>query len=320
MKTAIIHGPRDLRLENVDTPSPGPGDVLVRVRACGICGSDVHRYLGTQYARTFFTYPMNSGHEYCGDVVETGRQVRQFRPGDRVTLGVAWASGDLGAFSEHLLVRDADRTLCKLPPDLPHEDGALLEVFIVAMRSFCRPGPTPDDRVLILGAGPIGLCVLLYCRAMGLERVTVSEPSSVRRGLAGRMGAATVDPGAGDLAEVVRSSAGGPGVDVTFECAGQETTLRQAFALTRPGGRISLIGHYRQTPQFDIEDLVVKGLNVYGPADGHQPYCDEAVRLVCDGRVDLAQLVSHRFPLAEARQAFETAADVDRSVKVILRP
>lgn len=320
MQTAIIYGPGDVRVDDVDIPAPAPGDVLVRVKASGICGSDVHRYLGTDYARTYFTYPMNSGHEYCGDVVEVGNQVRRFQLGDRVTLGAAWTSGDLGAFSEYLLVRDADTRLCKVPQDMPHVDGALLETFLVAMRSFRRPGPTPDDRILILGAGPIGLCVLLYCRAMGLARITVSEPSAVRRELAGRLGAVTVDPGAQDLAEVVRASTNGQGIDVTFECAGQEATLKQALNLTRPGGRISLIGHYRRTPHFSIEDLVVKALNVFGPADGHEPYFEEAVDLVVDGRVDLAQLVSHRFPIAAARQAFLTAADVDTSVKVVLVP
>jgi len=293
--------------------------VLVRVRASGICGSDVHRYLGTDYGRTYFKYPMNSGHEYCGDVVEVGNQVQLFREGDRVTLGVSWTSGDLGAFSEYVHVRDADRRLHKLPRDMTYVDGSLIETFIVALKSYHRPNPTLDDRILILGAGPIGLCVLLYCKAMGMQDITVSEPSAVRRGLANRIGAVAVNPTEEDLAEIVASSTSGKGVDVTFECAGREATLNQAFALTRPGGRISLIGHYRKTPHFNIEDLVVKGLNVFGPIGGN-PFFDEAVRLVLEEKVDLAQLVSHRYPLEKAQEAFETASDVDESIKVIFSP
>jgi len=314
MKTAIIYGPGDLRVEEVDRPEIGADDVLVRVRASGICGSDVHRYLGTDYGRICSPYPMNSGHEYCGEVVEVGGQVQTFGEGDRVTLGVAWSSGDLGAFSDYLHVRDADRRLHKLPGEMDYIDGSLIETFIVALKSCRRPNPTADDRILILGAGPIGLAVLLYCRAMGLEDITVSEPSAVRRELAERIGGVVVNPAEEDLAEVVASS--GKEVDVVFECAGQEETLRQAMGLTRPEGRISLIGHYRKTPHFNIEDLVMKGLNVFAPIGGN-PFFDEAVELVAEKRVDLAQMVSHRFAIEEAREAFEMAADVDRSVKVI---
>ncbi|MBT4502973.1 MAG: zinc-binding dehydrogenase [Gemmatimonadetes bacterium] len=314
MKTAIIYGPRDLRVEEVDRPDIGADDVLVRVRASGICGSDVHRYLGTDYGRTCSPYPMNSGHEYCGEVVEVGSQVQTFGEGDRVTLGVAWASGDLGAFSDYLHVRDADRRLHKLPGEMDFIDGALIETFIVALKSYRRPSPTPDDSILILGAGPIGLAVLLYCRAMGLGDITMSEPSVVRRDLAARIGAVTVNPAVEDLAEVVASS--GKEVDVVFECAGQEETLKQAMRLTRPEGRISLIGHYSKTPHFNIEDLVMKGLNVFAPIGGN-PFFDEAVELVAEKKVDLAQLVSHQYPIEKAQEAFDMASDVDRSVKVI---
>jgi len=136
----------------------------------------------------------------------------------------------------------------------------------------------------------------------------------VRRDLAGRIGGAVVNPVEEDLAEVVASD--GKEVDVVFECAGQEETLNQAMKLTRPEGRVSLIGHYSKTPHFDIEDLVRKGLNVFAPIGGN-PFFDEAVELVAEKKVDLAQLVSHTYPIDEAREAFEMAADVDRSVKVV---
>ncbi len=100
MKTAIIYGPRDVQVEEVDIPVIGPDDVLVRVKVSGICGSDVPRYLGTEYGRDYYNYPMNSGHEYCGDVVQVGNRVQEFREGEKVTLGVSWVSGKLGAFSD----------------------------------------------------------------------------------------------------------------------------------------------------------------------------------------------------------------------------
>jgi 2-desacetyl-2-hydroxyethyl bacteriochlorophyllide A dehydrogenase len=316
MKTAIIHGPRDVQVEDVDTPQIEPQDVLVRVRASGICGSDVHRYLGTDYGRRLGTYPLNSGHEYCGNVVQAGHAVKNFGEGDKVTLGVAWTQGHLGAFSEQVRILDADRRLHALPADMSHVDGSLIETLIVAAKSFHRPTPRPDERVLILGAGPIGLCVLLYCRAKGIEDVMVSEPAAGRRELAARIGARTVDPAAQDLQEVVMEHTRGAGVDVTFECAGQQSTLDQAFALTRAGSRISLIGHYRHTPSFQIEPLVMRAMSVYAPMPGH-PFYEECVRLVQEETVDLEQLVSHRYPLEQAPQAFEMASDPEASVKVL---
>ena len=316
MKTAIIYGPRDVRVEDVDTPQIGAEDVLVQVRASGICGSDVHRYLGTDYGLRLGTYPLNSGHEYCGDVVEVGSGVRTFRQGDVVTLGVAWTLGQLGAFSEQVLIPNADRGLHRLPQALSYVNGALIETLIVAAKSTHRPNPRPDERVLILGAGPIGLCVLLYCRAMGIEDITVSEPAAVRREIAARIGARTVNPASESLEEVVMDATGGVGADVTFECAGQGSTLDQAFALTRAGSRISLIGHYRQTPTFAIEPLVMRSMSVYAPMPGH-PFFEACVQLVLEDKVDLEQLVSHRYLIGQAREAFEMASDPEVSVKVV---
>jgi len=319
MKTAIIYGPEDIRVEEVSVPVIGPDDVLVKVRASGICGSDVHRYLGTAYGRNCWRYPMNSGHEYCGDVVQVGDQVKRFREGAKVTLGVAWTSGPLGAFSEFVAIPNADSRLCELPARMPYATGALMEIFLVALKSSGRPSPTPDSSILILGAGPIGLCVLLLCKARGMRDITVSEPSSRRRALAERIGATVVDPDAGDLEETVMSSTDGKGADVAFECAGDEATLNEAFALTRSNGKISLIGHYRKTPRFNIEDLIVRSMSVFAPAD-EGPFIGEAVELASAEKVDLAQLVTHEYPLEKAKEAFEVASDPNQSVKVLFTP
>lgn len=319
MKTAIIHGPRDIRVEEVDTPATGPDDVLVRVRASGICGSDVHRYLGTEYGRNCASYPMNSGHEYCGDVVQVGNGVTRFREADKVTLGVSWASGHLGAFSDFVHIPNADNGLRGLPQEISYTDGALLETFLVAMHSYHRPNPGPDDSVLILGAGAIGLCVLLLCQARGIHDITVSEPSARRREMAARRGVRTVNPATDDLGEIVMSSTHGKGADVTFECAGAEESLKQAFALTRREGSISLIAHYRATPRFNIEAVIVSSMSVFGPTYGHA-FFDEGVELLLGGGVELAHLVSHRYPIEKAEEAFEMAADVEQSVKVLLTP
>jgi len=319
MKTAMIYGPRDIRAEDVDIPEIGPDDVLVQVKASGICGSDVHRYLGTDYGRGHWKYPMNSGHEYCGDVVKSGKKVKRFREGEKVTLGVSWASGNLGAFSEFVHIPDADNRLYKLPQEITYTNGALIETFLVAMNSYHRPNPTSDDSILILGAGPIGLCVLLLCKAKGIQDITVSEPSVKRCALADQIGAKTVNPATEHLEEIVRSSTKGKGTDVTFECAGEEVTLNQAFALTKNGGKISLIGHYRKTPRFNIESLIIKSMSVFGPMGRHS-FFDEAVKLLLEKKVDFTPLVTHRYPIEKAKEAFEAASDAKQSVKVLFTP
>ena len=319
MKTAIIYGPRDIRVEEVDIPVIGPDDVLVQVKASGICGSDVHRYLGTEYGRGYCNYPMNSGHEYCGDVVQIGNRVKGFRAGEKVTLGVSWARGKLGAFSEYVNIPDADNGLCSLPQEITYTNGALIEPFLVAMNGYHRPNPGPDDRILILGSGPVGLCVLLLCQARGIQDITVSEPSARRREMAAQSGVKTVNPADENLEEMVMSSTQGKGMDVTFECAGEEETLNQAFALTRNGGKISLIGHYRATPRFNIEALIVNSMSVFGPTYGPS-FFDEAVKLLLEEEVDFTHLVSHRYPIEKAEEAFETASDANQSVKVLFTP
>jgi len=339
MKTAIIYGERDVRVQEVEPPRIGPRDALVRVRSCGICGSDVHRYLATDYGRVV-PHPMNSGHEYCGDVVELGSEVRRFRVGDKATLGVVWWSlsgdypalaastpavqalvaqpqGRLGAFSDYVCIPDADERLVKVPAHVSYNSAAVLEPFTVALKSFARPRITPRDRVLITGAGPIGLAALLLCHARGIEDVTVSEPSPARRALAAKIGCKVVNPREEDLAERIAQQTGGKGVDLFVECAGTQATLDSAFALTKNDGRILLIAHYRQTPRFNLETFVRGGRSLYPM--GADDVSEEAIRLVADGVVDLEQLVSHEFPLEQAQEAFEVACDAEKSIKVVLK-
>jgi 2-desacetyl-2-hydroxyethyl bacteriochlorophyllide A dehydrogenase len=316
LKTAIIYGPHDLRVEEVEMPAVGPEDGLVRVRVCGICGSDVHRYLGTRYGQRS-RYPLNSGHEYCGDVVQVGENVRRINVGDRVVLGVDWVSGGPGAFSEYVRIPHADMRLHKVPEKITYEEAALIEPFLVALNGFSKPKPKGSMSVLILGAGPIGLCLLQLCRNECSGEIIVSEISPRRLELARHLGATAVDVTKESLEERIKTLTNGEGVDVTFECAGALDTLRQAFSLTRQRGRICLIAHYSQSAEIDPEVIVGKTLSVYGPEYGGM-FLNEAVRLIVEGKVKLKPLVSHQFPLQEAREAFETAANTRLSVKVLI--
>ncbi len=177
-------------------------------------------------------------------------------------------------------------------------------------------------RMGLIGAGRIGR---IHAESIAL-RVPNAKLTAIAdvdlpaaKNLADQVGAETVNPVDESLKEIVMSATNGKGADVTFECAGEEATLNQAFALTKKSGGISLIGHYRKTPQFNIENLIMNSMNVFGPVSGHQ-FFEESVKLISEGKVDLTQLVSHKYPIEKAKEAFETASDVNESVKVLFTP
>lgn len=317
MLTAFIYGPRDLRVKETDPPKLGPEDVLVQVRACGICGSDLHRYLGSKYGRRF-KYPLNSGHEYGGDVVEVGAHVSSLKPGDSVTLGVNWLRNP-GAFSEYVKIENADRNARRIPASLSYEEAALLEPLRVALTGVSRLDPTPGDIVLVLGTGAIGLCVLQACMARGVRRVIAVEQSPKRLQTAQMLGAAVVDAREKAVERSVRRLAGEQGLDLVFECAGASATTHEALRLVRAGGKVNLIAHYGRRAAIDPEPIVGKQLTIVG-SGGDDQFFDEAAELAAKGKVKLRPLITHEYPLTQARDAFETALQADVAIKVIVRP
>ena len=321
MKVVIIYGPRDIRVEDVEVPAIGPEDVLIRVKVCGICGSDVHRYLGDRFGLRLAPYPLNSGHEYCGTVTRVGKNVRQLKVDDKVTLGLNWVRDGMGAFAEYLRIPDADeRPILKVPEEISFEEAAQIEPLVVALNGFHGVKPERNEKVLILGAGPIGLSLLQCCLSEGVEDVIVSEKSPRRLEVARQLGAVVVDVTKEGLEERVKALTKGEGVDVAFECAGAAVTTKQALSLTRRGGRVMLIAHYGKSTEIDPEEIVSKSLIVYGYGSYLRDPLKESVRLILEGKVKLKPLISHEFPLERAKEAFETASQPDISVKVLIKP
>jgi 2-desacetyl-2-hydroxyethyl bacteriochlorophyllide A dehydrogenase len=321
VKYVVIYGPRDLRVEDVAVPTAGPEDVLIQVQACGIYGSDLHRYVGDRFGRRLAPYPLNSGHEYSGIVTRVGENVKRIKVTDRVTLGLNWVRDGMGAFAEYLRIPQADdRPIGKLPDGVSFEEAAQIEPLIVALNGFRGAAPAVTERVLILGAGPIGLCLLQRCRCEGLAGVMVSERSPLRLRAAQQLGAIGIDAANEDVEARVQALTGGQGVDVTFECAGAARTTEQAVSLTRRRGRIMLIAHYRKSTGIDAEEIVSKNLVVYGYDSYAKDAFEEALRLILEGKIQLTPLVSHEFPLERAKEAFEVALQPARSIKVLIKP
>lgn len=261
---AVLHGVRDLRVGLVPVPLAGPDDVVVRVRACGICASDVHYLVHGRIGDWILERPMILGHEASGEVVAIRDDVRDLAIGARVAIEPGAACGRCqacksgaynlcpevrflaappvdGAMAEYAVVR-ADLAH-PVPDDMSFEAAALVEPLAVGVYSARLTKVGPGDAVVILGAGPIGLCALLACRQTGASQVIVSDPMPNRLGAAASLGAsAIVNPLVEDLGDQVARLTGGRGADALLDTAGHQAAAEQAPELMRRGGSIAVIG------------------------------------------------------------------------------
>ncbi|MGH3366357.1 MAG: zinc-dependent alcohol dehydrogenase [Nocardioidaceae bacterium] len=263
MQALVFHGPWDLRVEQVGVPEPGPGDVLIRVQATGICGSDVHGFSGENGRR----HPGQvMGHETVGLVDDIGDDVNPalgLRPGSTVTVNPVLACGRcrgcesgyapgctgrriigvtpdiVSAFAEYL-VCPADNVV-PLAGGIPIEYGALVEPLSVGYHAARRGGCAGTDTVLVIGGGPIGQAAVLAARRLGVDRLAVTEPNPTRRELAGALGAVPVDPGSAEAADRVTDALGGPAT-LVLDAVGSSASLADAVRFTAPSARIVLVG------------------------------------------------------------------------------
>lgn len=328
MRRLIIDAPEKVRVEEAERPVPGANEVLVRVAAAGICGSDVHGYLGVNGRRPAGTV---MGHEAAGQVAEVGPGVDRGLVGTRVAINpvVSCGSCDMcaagspnlcrtrrlygctpelpGAFAEWLVVLASNAF--PLADGVAAERAALVEPLSVGAHA-ARVGATgPGDRVLVVGGGPIGIAAALGARRRGAD-VTVSEPEQRRRELLGRLDVPTVEPSA------VRAEQ----ADVVLECVGFPQTLRAALQGARPGGRVVLVGLADEQPPIDAAALVMGerqlvGSAVYTPAD-----FAEVTEWVGETDLPLDALIETQVDLDGLPGAFAAyAAGSLHSVKTLLR-
>jgi len=344
MRAALIYGPRDLRVVTVDTPSLQQDEVLVRVYACGVCGTDVHTYrTGKDPAGEM---PVLAGHEFSGEVVEVGGEVEGVTVGDRV-VGTGFrpcgecywcqqgrydrcpsprvpGSGLDGAFAEYVVVPQPvmGRMFFHIPDGMDWDEAATIEPLSVACFDVRRARIRPDETVVVLGAGMIGQCVAQVCKAQGASRVIVSEPNAARRQMAGSLGAdAVVDPLETDLAAFVQDITSGEMAGVVFECAGSPVAFQQIPLVLRPFGRIMQVAVYEEGLNL-LPDVIYRMFqmgNFTWQGCGGQRW-DMAVDLVANGKVKTGRLVTYKFPLESAREAFETQLASPEAIKVLVKP
>ena len=338
----------DVRKVEVEIPKPGPKELLVKILATGICGTDLHIYTHGDWIGKAPIPKVTMGHEYVGEVVEIGSEVefkqrypqvsRDIRVGSRVCaephipcrkcywclrgqenicsdIGHLGVSSD-GSFAEYMVI-PADR--CSLVPDsISNLEAVGVEPLACAVRAVHRSKMTIGDFVVVIGAGPMGQHVARVAALSGASSVIVSEPNAKRRKIAKDNGIDRVlDPTAEDLEAVVMELTNGIGADITFEVAGLSETIEQAIAVTRPGGAVVQVGVPTGKVTIDIRKLIISELEIIGE---HATQWDfgTAIDLIKNKKVDVTSLVTHVMPLEKALEGMHLAMGGGESFKIVL--
>lgn len=341
MKAAVLRGVDNLRLEELPDPKPKANEVLIRIRASGVCGTDVHMWEGKNNEGTF---PFIPGHEWAGEVLEVGKEIRSIKVGDNVVgepfipcgvcpncrdgmagvmciepeyYGFRWETP--GGFAEYVCTKEA--RLHVVPRSVGFDEASLIEPASVAYHGIWGGGGSvaPHDRVIVFGAGPIGLLSMLECQASGAQ-VTVVEPIPYRRNMAKQLGAdIVIDPEPG-YKEQIMDQTGGRGASLILECSGANAALADSIDLIAKQSRIVLVGQSvgRKVP-IEIGMAIWKATTIYGSCDSPF-FFPKTLDFMGRRLVDLTQVITHRFPLGQIHEAFELGKNASASGKIIIEP
>lgn len=337
MRAAIFKGAGlPLAIENIPDPTPGPGEVVMKVGRCGICGSDLHMTDGHSPA---FSYPAGSqlGHEFAGEVVAVGAGVSRLKVGDRITAlpfhgcgkcatclsgkpnFCAEFSGNAPGFAEYALT--AERVAIKLPSSLSMEDGALVEPLAVGMHGVALARMAPGARVLVIGAGPIGLAAVFWARQLGAGRIAVTASSRRRERMALDMGADQfVMPEAGQsLAEATAAALGGA-PDVVFECVGKQDLIAESVNCVKPAGCVVVLGFCTVPDSFIPALAVWKEVRMQFAVTYSLAEFEHVARTLDAGHVEPRNMITDTVSLDQLPAAFEALRERSSQCKVMLAP
>jgi L-iditol 2-dehydrogenase len=323
MKALIFEAPHQAVVTDIREPEIGPDEVLVKSHAVGICHSDFELYEGRYIIPV--SYPIIPGHEWCGEVVETGAAVNGLRPGDTVVGECVVGPEGRDHFGFSIDGADAEyfkaqgEWLHKLPEGLSYTEGALVEPFSVAYNATVLAGGVdPADAVAVLGGGPIGLlCVL--AAAVNNATVVLVEPQAERRDMALRIGAhAVLDPTADDLVDGVAEHTDGRGFDVVIEASGSPAAMAQALDIAGQEARVVYVGiNVGAVVPAQLGLIQSKALRMRGLI-GSVGLWPRTIRFLASGVADASSIVTATFPLVEALAALDAARDTARNIKVHL--
>jgi threonine dehydrogenase-like Zn-dependent dehydrogenase len=343
MKALVLTDYKRFSYEESPAPQPGPEEVLVAVKACGICGSDVHGMDGSTGRRR---PPIIMGHEAAGIIAGTGAAVRDWAAGDRVTfdstiycghcdfcrrgeinlcdnrrvLGVSCeAYRQQGAFAEFVAV--PQRILCRLPDGLSFEHAALVEPFSIALHAIRRAPVSLNDSVAVIGAGMIGLALVQALHLTGCGRLLAVDLADDRLALAKKMGAThVINPAGGNAAAAILDLTHGRGVDIAFEAVGVPATVDLALACLRKGGAAALIGNISPKIEFPLQTAVTRELTLLGSCASRGEY-PAVLAMLGRGGLQAGPLISATAPLSEGAVWFDRLYRKEPGLlKVVLKP
>ena len=345
-KVAFLHGPEDLRVEEIELSDLGDNQVLVQLKACGICGSDVECFEGLSAEGRYDIGPYTPGHEWAGEIVKVGEGVTTLKPGDKVTGDCVMHCGicrnckdglmpsaclnmreggfrpdSPGGMGEYLIIEESFAH--RFPDTWSWEEGAWVETFSIGYFGLWGNDGYVDasDDVVILGAGPIGLSALMVAKTSGAQVINV-EPLESRRQIAANYGAdVVIDPSAVDLKEEVFKLTDGRGASIVVEASGNDQAIASIFDVAGHSARVGLIGHSvgRKVP-VEIGLTIWKTLRITG-SGGTKNFGQKTIRFMdrIRDRFDVTGLITHRFSFDQIHDAFKVAVEEkDKALKVML--
>lgn len=343
MKALVLTAPSTLEYRDWPDPEPAPDEALLRIRACGICGSDVHGWDGSSGRRH---PPLVMGHEAAGEIVALGARARRFRVGDRVTFDSTVYCGECafcrggeinlcdrrrvvgvappeykqhGAFAELLAL--PERILHALPPQLSYERAAMVEPVAIALHAVARAPVRATDTAVVIGTGTIGLLVIQALRVAGAGRIVAVDLDAAKLALARELGArVALRPGPDDVAAEIAALTDGRGADLAFEVVGHGGTTDLALSVLRRGGTAVLVGNLQANVPFPLQTVVTREISVRGSCGSAGEY-PQALELIANGSVRVDPLLSRIAPLAEGAEWFARLSRAEPGLfKVILQP
>ncbi len=341
MRVGMYYDNRDIRVEEMPIPSIGPGELLVKIQASGICGSDVMEWYRIHKA------PLVLGHEIAGEVAEVGAGVGSFRVGDRVTAThhvpcftchyclsghqtvcetlLSGTHFDPGGFCEYVRLPaiNVERGTWKVPREMSYDEATFMEPLACVLRGQRMAGLAPGKSVLVLGSGISGLLHISLAKALGAGRIIASDIAESRLSAARRFGADHTLRADEDIATLFRNRNDGLGADLVIVCAGAVSAIEQALQAVERGGTVLLFAPTNQeaTVPFSINelfwrrDITMTTTYAGAPAD-----CVCALELMRAKRIPVLDMITHHFVLADTVRGFELVARGDESIKIIIKP
>lgn len=330
MKAAVLHKPLDMRIEDIDIPQIGPHDLLIRMKRVGVCGSDVHFYEEGRIGSFVVEEPLVLGHECSGEIAELGNEVMHFKAGQRVIVEPGFVCGIChccrggrynlckqvqfygappfdGTFAEYAAA--PEQNVYPMPDDMSYEEGAMIEPLAVGMMAAKMGRVRVQDVVAVLGAGPIGQMVLQAVRTHGVLEAYITDVIDYRLDYAEKYGAkAIINAAEENVVDRIMELTNGEGVDVVIDASGATPAILQSLDITKPGGRIVLVGYPMKDVPLPLTKVIANELSLQG-IHRYANVFPTAIRAVSSRRAIVKPFVTHVFPFQKIVDGFETHID-----------